>query len=378
MALDPLSHPELAGLAGAIRDLDSHLLIPPEHLRESVGPLGGMAGGAMKMEPTLRQALDAGEADPTPDTVWKTKGFAAPGAFDLARRVEALDLMGIGRQLVLPAVMVVLTAWSPPGRGARIARRYNQFVAQWAAPRRDRVVPAGLVPTGDLAAITRTIDEGLAAGVGAFVMPHGQPMAEVSPAAAAFDGVWARLEEAGVPAIVHVGGEMGFTSRHWAQTPELDRLPSKENPDSEPIGPWLLATLGLAPANFLTTLIYGGVLERHPNLRIGAIEMGAQWVGPLAEVLDQRVGLSGRTRQLPLEPSAYLRRSVRVTPFPQEPVDRYLDRWGLDEVWSFSSDYPHAEGGTTPLSDYGQMLAGPPRAAQRQAFFVNNGAWLIG
>ncbi len=365
-------------VTGVIRDLDSHLLIPPEHLRQSIGPLGRVAAPLLRMDQGRRGTADAGEQAATPDTVWKTKGFAAPGAFDLDRRVEALDLMGIQRQLVLPAVMVVLAAWTPPGHGSRLAERYNRFVAEWAAPRRDRFVPAGLVPTGDVGAIAKTIDAGLAVGVGAFVMPHGQPMGGVSPAAAVFDPIWARLAEAGVPAIIHVGGEMGFTSRHWAQTPDLDRLRAADNPDSEPIGPWLLATLGLAPANFLTTLAYGGVFERHPGLRLGAIEMGGQWLGPLAEVLDQRADMSGRTRALPSKPSEYLRRAVRVTPFPQEPIDTYLDRWGLDEMWAFSTDFPHAEGGTTPLEDYQRTLAGPERTDQRRRFFVDNGSFLIG
>jgi len=369
---------EMAQLRGRLRDLDSHLLVPPEHLRESIGPLGGLAGGVLRRAPALRGVLEAGEQDAGPDSVWKTKGFAAPGAFDLERRVAALDVMGIERQLVLPAVMIALAVWSPPGRGSGIARRYNRFVAEWSAPRRDRVVPAGLLPTGDVAAIGREIDAAARAGVSAFAVPHGRPMADVSPASADFDRIWAQLEEAGTPAILHVGGEMGFTSKRWAQTPELDRLHAANNPESEPIGPWLLATLGLAPANYLTTLIYGGVLDRHPNLRIGAIEMGAQWLGPLAEVLDQRAGMSSRTRALSLKPSEYLRRHVRVTPFPQEPVDVYLDRWGLDEVWSFSSDFPHAEGGTAPIDDYSQMLSGPDRAEQRSRFFVENGSLLIG
>jgi predicted TIM-barrel fold metal-dependent hydrolase len=368
----------MAGVSGRLRDLDSHLLVPPEHLRESIGPLGGLAGGVLRRDPTLRDVLETGEAEPGPESVWKTKGYAAPGAFDLERRVAALDVMGIERQLVLPAVMIALAVWSPPGRGSAIARRYNRFVAEWSAPRRDRVVPAGVLPTGDVAAICREIDAAARVGVAAFAIPHGRPMADVSPASADFDRVWSRLEEAGIPAIVHVGGETGFTSKRWAQTPGLDRLPAANNPESEPIGPWLLATLGLAPANYLTTLIYGGVFDRHPNLRIGAIEMGAQWLGPLAEVLDQRVAMSGRTRSLSLKPSEYLRRQVRVTPFPQEPLDVYLDRWGLDEVWSFSSDFPHAEGGTTPVDDYRRMLSGPTRAEQRTRFFVDNGSLLIG
>ena len=102
-------------LAGRLRDLDSHLLVPPDHLRESIGPLGRVAGDLMRRDPRVRTALESGEEDVAPETVWDTKGYAAPGAFDLDRRVAALDVMGIERQLVLPAVMIALAVWAPPG-----------------------------------------------------------------------------------------------------------------------------------------------------------------------------------------------------------------------------------------------------------------------
>jgi predicted TIM-barrel fold metal-dependent hydrolase len=367
---------ELVPIFGSFRDLDSHLMIPPEHLAEAAGPLGRLAQGVINHNPKLQ--MD-GEVDADASTIWQVKGMVAPGAFDLDRRLESLDQMGIARQLVFPPVLIALALWGLPGKGARLAQRYNRFVAQWAAPAADRFRPVALLPTGDLGAVVAEIDRAHALGLRAFWFPHGRPTADLSPAADELDAVWARLAEAGSAALLHIGGEGKFTSDTWADTDTLRRA-SADVRAGEPIGPWLVATMGLAPQNYLATLIYGGVLERHPTLRVGVIETGAQWLGPLAEVLDQRVGLSRRTRSLPVRPSEYLRRQVRVTPFPWEPVGAYIERWGLAEVLAFSTDFPHPEGGTQPVTEILESLRMVDAASPSlvQDIFVRNGALLVG
>src|SRR5437764_6066211 len=112
----------------------------------------------------------------------------------------------------------------------------------------------------------------------------------------------------------------------------------------------------MAPQAFLSSMVLGGVFERHPTLRFGVIELGAQWVGPMADLMDQRVAvkLPGKpplSETLPLKPSEYLARNVRVTPFYFEPVGTYIDRYGLEDLYVFSTDYPHPEGGTHPIAD---------------------------
>ena len=139
----------------------------------------------------------------------------------------------------------------------------------------------------------------------------------------------------------------------------------------------------LAAQNMTMTMITGGVFDRHPRLRFGVIELGAHWVGPLAELLDlwadnsqgfSRDGI--RASGLERKPSDYLRSNVRVTPFVFEPVDVYLDRYDLADVLCFSTDYPHVEGGRDPLGRFASLLERHGREVVEK-FFVTNGQLLL-
>jgi predicted TIM-barrel fold metal-dependent hydrolase len=124
--------------------------------------------------------------------------------------------------------------------------------------------------------------------------------------------------------------------------------------------------------------VLGGVFERFPELRFGAIELGAGWMAPMAERLDQVARLFARRLDpvLSLKPSDYVRRNVRVTPFRFEPVADYIERSGFGECYCYSSDFPHPEGGTAPLTEFARSIERlGPAAAER--LFVKNAEWLL-
>jgi hypothetical protein len=79
---------------------------------------------------------------------------------------------------------------------------------------------------------------------------------------------------------------------------------------------------------------------------------------------------------LPLKPSEYLIRNVRVTPFWSEPVGRYVDRYGMEELYVFSTDFPHVEGGRDPIGKFLASLA-PLGEAAIDAFFAENAGLLF-
>jgi len=83
-----------------------------------------------------------------------------------------------------------------------------------------------------------------------------------------------------------------------------------------------------------------------------------------------------RIRELPLRPTDYVRRQIRVTPYPTEDVGRLIERCGPD-LFMFSSDYPHVEGGRNPLKRFEASLAGRS-PAERDAFYAGNFADLLG
>jgi predicted TIM-barrel fold metal-dependent hydrolase len=133
----------------------------------------------------------------------------------------------------------------------------------------------------------------------------------------------------------------------------------------------------LAAEVYLTALVMGGVFERFPRLRFGAIEFGAAWLGPLVERLDRHAALLDRTgTHYPLLPSEYARRNVRVTPYWTEPVDTFVERYGIPESYVFSTDYPHVEGGKHPVQSFQEMTGRVGTAYTRQ-FFVTNGELLF-
>jgi len=81
-------------------------------------------------------------------------------------------------------------------------------------------------------------------------------------------------------------------------------------------------------------------------------------------------------RDLALLPSEYLRRQVRFTPFPFEDTTWLLEQCG-PELFMFSTDYPHPEGGKRPFEIFGDALSSFDEQA-REMFFWRNGAELLG
>ena len=134
-----------------------------------------------------------------------------------------------------------------------------------------------------------------------------------------------------------------------------------------------------APEMFLSVMVLDGVLERFPGLRGGCIEQGAMWVVPWLRRLDIAQSTFARTEpalELPLRASDYVHRQLRFTPFPTEPVGWMIEQAG-DDLFLFSSDFPHPEGGHDPLSRFETSMTGIDEPA-RERFYSRNFAALIG
>jgi predicted TIM-barrel fold metal-dependent hydrolase len=206
-----------------------------------------------------------------------------------------------------------------------------------------------------------------------------RPPAGLSPADPQWDPFYSLLEDAGLALLVHIGGGGGFVARGWGAAPLLSAQRMPGGDPAEALGPMSMMTLHLAPHTYLTALVMGGVLERHPRLRVGFIELGALWAAHWCELADEQADRNWKRRfagTLSLKPSDYVRRQVRVTPFYKEPTATLIERHGFEDVVVFSTDFPHTEGGTDPI---GRFHADVARLGERvvEKFFVGNGEFLL-
>ena len=384
---------------GRILDADTHEYTPVNHWEEQFGEVVRPFVDAFEasMMP-IRRFVAADTTEITAHSVWNTKFAQAPGAFDLDRRLEVMDFLGVERQLMFPgsiglyAVSFYYRAEQYPDmfrsiRGDRRAyalsliEAYNDFCIR-VARRSDRIRAVGvaIAPTvGELQAqVTRLV----AGGVRAVWLPSASLPGGCSPAHPDLDPMWSLLAEADVPVLAHVGADLDFLkTAAWRDAPAFQGWKAGEEFQMDP---WTLSTLHLPVQNFLATMVLGGVFERHPRLRFGACEVLGQWVGPLAQNLDfwhansRKFSLDNTEGALPItmQPSDYIRRNVRVSLFDIEPVDVYIDQFSMPEIYCYSSDYPHPEGGRDPMGDISGKLARLGSDVLRKVF-VENAAWLL-
>ena len=135
-----------------------------------------------------------------------------------------------------------------------------------------------------------------------------------------------------------------------------------------------------APEVFLAVMALDGVFDRFPKLHGGAIELGALWVPSLLTRLELATNNFRKTEPqlnaMELKPAEYIRRQMWFTPFPGEPVGQLIELAGED-LFMFSSDYPHPEGTRDPLGRFEATMAGVSETA-REKFYSANFADFMG
>lgn len=396
-AASPLLKPVL----GRIMDVDSHEVISTGQWVDEFGAIAApMAKALLTTSLLVNTPVTADDAAINFENVWQIKGPRAPGSGNMKRRLEVLDFTGVHRQLVFPGTLGLVAAYmycraddpvafqgssldSIGGDRKAYSRAVLDAYNEWcirSGKTSDRLRQVCILvadtPEALLVEAKRLVNK----GVRAVMINSGELFGGKSPADPALDPVWSYLADSNTAVLLHIGGEGNFLRTYdWKKAPAFEGF---KTGDEFSLDPWWLSVFHLAAQNFMATMVLGWVFERHPKLRFGCIEVGAQWVGPLSENLDlwhansRKFNQGGDGKVLPLKPSEYIRRNIRVSSFDIEPVDKYIRDFGLRETYCYASDYPHFEGGKAPMVDMGSRIAtlGPDMV---ENFFVHNGAWLL-
>jgi len=324
--------------------------------------------------PYIVEAYEKSLAGGDPPQVAVDAGAFSPEAYQPEPRIKWMDARGIDKQILLPS-----NGYHPYRHAMRNAPElaletldtYNRWSTEQLAGYTDRLIPATVVDLMDVEWSIAQVVAGRERGSRAVFVkadPHGGKALNHPD----FEPFWATCEDLGVAILFHVGGGRAAMHPGWA------------NNGGDLSAFYTLASLSrrLVPQLALGAMIFGGVLERYPNLAVIVQELGIDWVPDFLETVDREAD-NGRPRMLnfapyalPLKPSEYVQRQVRVSVVHQQDLLRpTLDRVP-EGIIVFSSDFPHVEGHQEAVTLYDKQLEGLSQSA-RESFFGRSAADLL-
>jgi predicted TIM-barrel fold metal-dependent hydrolase len=182
-----------------------------------------------------------------------------------------------------------------------------------------------------------------------------------------FEPVWTALEELGMPMAFHPAGlwDMPGTSQAMAHL----------------MADGTHHALILFFDDYLTlsNLVYAGVLERHPGLRIAILECGGGWIAHWMDRLDEFTESYGwQLGHLGLKPSEYFRRQCFVSFDPGERTMGALGRFAGVETMIWASDFPHSDAKYPGVVDELRAHTGDMDEAARARLLGGNAQRLYG
>jgi len=336
---------------------------------EAMGPI--LEGAVARVEARRRDAAMAAKAE---ERLLLDKGWFAMGAFDPSERTRVLDLFGFHAQLVFATFAGAMYRSRDVGLVYTGAAAQNMAMASFCAAD-PRLLPVAYVPLTDPERAAALAEDAVGNGCAAIMVPS-TAAGDRAPTHPDLDVFWDVLSRTNVPFVLHVGGggRLLDPAFHNNAMPVTDHLGGGENVRSKDF-----LAIHHSPELFLGVLILDGLFDRFPKLRGGCIEQGAAWVVSWLHQLDHGQLAFRRTeeplRRLADKPSEYVRRHLKFTPFPGEPVGWMIEQAG-PELFMFSTDYPHPEGGRDPLAKFEETLGGVVEA-DLQRFYAGNMAELL-
>jgi uncharacterized protein len=245
-----------------------------------------------------------------------------------------MDRSGIDIACLYPTNGLMLEGVSPlpPGLGSAFARAYNSWLREFCSADPSRLRGVALIsrhdPEGMAAEVERAASFGWTAVVVRPTPIGGRLLSDPS-----HEPLWEACERLSMGVALHEG------SHGHIPTIGVDRFHSHmgihacAHPMEQMAG--------------LLALIEGGVLERHPRLRIAALEAGCGWLPYWLFRLDEEYAFGGKeiADRVRLKPSAYFRRQGFVMIEPSEPYLAEMAPFIGVEHLLFGTDFPHADHG---------------------------------
>jgi uncharacterized protein len=254
--------------------------------------------------------------------------------FDNLAQLRAMDKEGLDVAILYPSrgLFVLAIDGLDPELAAAIAKAYNDWLHDFCKIASDRMYGAAIVAPHDVSSAveeTRRVVKEL--GFRSILMRpnHVNGRMWSDPY---YDPLWEECQKLGIPVGFHEAG------RVYLPQPALHQfIPSFT----------MFNTLSFPMANMFACadMIYGGVLERFPKLKVAYLEGNCAWIPWLLWRMGEYAELTGVAEhpQMKLEPLEYFQRQCWGSVECDEVVAKNLPDFGLEDNIVFSTDYPHLD-----------------------------------
>ena len=302
----------------------------------------------------------------------------APLSYDATARLAHMDAHGIDVQLLNPTFASDVVAGARRRGDLATTQRaiaaFNTWSSQVCAGHTDRLIPTAMLDLTDVDWAVRELARMRAAGSRAFQVRAAPVSPTKSLAHPDLDPVWAAAADLGMAVVFHIGAARTEVDQGWYFN------------GGSP-GHFALLHLvagSMVPQVAMAAMLIEGVFERHPGLVLIVEELGITWLPHFLATIDSittgphgaNFGMAPGDYHLPLRPSEYMRRQVRVTPLVSSDPIGAVHAEVPEELLVFSSDLPHPEGRDDAVAICQAELAGAS-AAQRERFFGGGIAELL-
>lgn len=319
-----------------IVDADSHVIEPPgmwlKYLEPEFRDFAPSADMKIKGESITykisQQVCDAGNLQMQqahPDAYFK--------GYDVESHVQEMARTGVDLALVYPTYGLWLWAIDsmPPQVAGAFVRAYNTWLfEEFCSYAPERLKGVGAVnlhqPEEMVPELHRISNYG---GKAVFLRPNpvkGRLLSDV-----AYEPFWTECEALGMAIGIHEGTHSRLPTVGAERFNTRFALHACSHPMEQMMA--------------LLALIEGGVLERHPQLKIGFLESGCGWLPYWLWRLDEEYqNLYWEVKdRIEMKPSEYFHRQCYIAMEPSEPnLAATVKAIGTDNI-IFGSDYPHMD-----------------------------------
>jgi predicted TIM-barrel fold metal-dependent hydrolase len=245
-----------------------------------------------------------------------------------------------------------------PARATAFARAYNHWLRDFCRADPERLRAVGALCLHEPEALPGEVERIASFGWKAVVIPPN-PVGGRTLAHPAYEPFWSTCERLSISVSLHEGSNVRLPTAGAERFFTRFALNASSHPLEQ-----MLAIL---------TLIEGGVLERHPRLRVGFFEAGCGWLPYWLWRLDNTYQfMAGEVAEnVRMKPSEYFRRQCFIAVEPEEPgILEVIRLLGTDNLL-FGTDYPHADHGDDIVDHLMGLRAVLPEDALRKLLWDN-------